>query len=109
MDGSRLKRFYLANKAKLDTRLDLVVSLLTLISWELEPFSDSSPTFRKGSDQTKYAEFDLLDEQIVASVRQITNDDSDDDNTDDDDVKQHAYPSEPTRYESTAVVDQSRW
>ena len=109
MDGSRLKRFYLANKAKLDTRLDSVVSLLTLISREMEPFSSPSPIIREGSDQTNYAEFDLLDEQIVASVRQITNDDSDDDNTDDDGVKQHVYPSAPTRYESTAVVDQSRW
>ena len=102
MDGSRLRRFYLANKAKLDTRLDLVVSLLTLISREMEPFSSPSPTFREGSDQTNYAEFDLLDEQIVASVRQITKNN--------DDVKKQEYSSAPTRYESTAVVDdQSRW
>ena len=99
MDVSRLKRFYLANKATLDSRLDLVVSLLTLISREMKPFQSSSPTIQECFDPTNYAEFDLLDEQIVASVRQITMGD----------VKQQQYSSMPTRYESTAVVDQTRW
>lgn len=97
MNGSRVKRFYCANKAALNTRLDLVVSLLTQICYEIRPCSVSSSPFRQQitNDQTNYDEYDLLDEQIVASLQQITMDDSN--------------SSVPIRYQSFAVVDQSRW
>ena len=97
MNSSRAKRFYFANKATLDTRLDLVASLLTLICDEMLPRSVSSSSIRQQfiNDQTNYVEYDLLDEQIVASLQQITLDDD--------------YSSAPIRYQSIVVVDQSRW
>ena len=95
MNSSKAKRFYFANKAALDTRLDLVVSLLTLICDEMLPRSVSSSSIRQQfiNDQTSYVEYDLLDEQIVASLQQIT----------------MAYSPAPIRYQSIACVDQSRW
>ena len=97
MNGSRVKRFYCANKAALNTRLDLLVSLLTWICNEIRPCSVPSSPFRQQitNDQTNYAEYDLLDEQIVASLQQMTMDDTN-------------Y-SVPIRFQSIAFVDQSRW
>ena len=95
MNSSKAKRFYFANKAALDTRLDLVVSLLTLICDEMLPRSVSLSSIRQQfiNDQANYVEYDLLDEQIVASLQQIT----------------MVYSPEPIRYQSIACVDQSRW
>ena len=97
MNDSRVKRFYRANKAALNTRLDLLISLLTRICHEIQPCSVPSSPIRQQitNDQTNYAEYDLLDEQIVASLQQITMSETD--------------SSVPTRYQSLAVVDQSRW
>ena len=86
MTVSRLKCFYLANKAMLDTRLDLLPTLLTQISQEGPqcPVTVLPSTELERYDQatTTYSEFDLLDEQLFAS---------------------------PFSYESTVFLDQSRW
>lgn len=105
MNDSCLKCFYLANKTMLDPRQELIVYLLTLLSRKVKP---QCPVSASKNDepyryvyryaQTNYSEFDVLDEQLVASVQEI--------------LLNNCWPEDSSaiiRYESIAFVDQSRW
>ena len=118
MDTESLKRFYLENKTTLDTRLGLVVPLLALICRKLEPLRVGTGNAR-GHQKTpklqpeQYMEFDLLYEQNVASIHQIEvgamtlSGHSHLEPFGGNDGAQYSYS--PIRYESTAVIGQSRW
>ena len=118
MTVSRLKCFYLANKTMLDARLDLVATLLTQISREERPhqiLNLNQPRPKPepyDQSKTNYSEFDVLDEQLVSSVQQIscsTRVDNTHPFHNQSIHQQRGVSLQLIRYESTAFVDQSRW
>ena len=125
MTVSRLKCFYLANKTLLDTRIDLAVTLLTLITREVSYVKKSEPQLslnamlRLRQKQrpiiepfpTNYSEFDVLDEQLVASVQQISLKNSNwrIQHESAHQMYQQGVSLPQIRYESNVFVDQSRW
>ena len=113
----------------LDARLDLVATLLTQISREERPhqiLNLNQPRPKPepyDQSKTNYSEFDVLDEQLVSSVQQISCSTRVDnthpfhnqsmDNThpfhNQSIHQQQGVSLQLIRYESTAFVDQSRW
>ena len=61
---------------------------------EAEEINDNKT---KPEEEENYSEFDLLDEQMVASIQQFKMND----------ITENS--SEPIRYESMASLDQSQW